>query len=90
MKNLKTVGKVVALIALVATQANALEVPGWSWTQENIVNPAAKKGLNAINFVKNIQWKDGVVTQFRIASTEPRQVTIRVNGQDEAIESSPL
>jgi len=60
MKNLKTVGKVVALTALVATQANAWEVPGWSWAQENIVNPVSQKGSDALNFVKDIQWRDKV------------------------------
>jgi alpha-L-fucosidase 2 len=41
-------------------------------------------------FTVDIQWKDGVVTKYRIASTEPRPVTIRVNGQDEAIQSDQL
>lgn len=41
-------------------------------------------------FTVDIQWKDGVVTKYRVASPEPRPVTIRVNGQDKTIQSDPL
>ena len=41
-------------------------------------------------FTVDIQWKDGIVTKYRIASTEPRPVKIRVNGQDKTIPSEQL
>jgi len=60
MKNLKTVGKVVALTALVATQANAWKVPGWDWTKKHIMNPVTQKGSDALKYAQNIQWKDQI------------------------------
>jgi hypothetical protein len=37
-----------------------------------------------------VQWKEGVVTKYRIASTEPRPVKTRVNGQGQTIQSEHL
>jgi alpha-L-fucosidase 2 len=46
------------------------------------------KGLRARGgFVVDIQWKDGVVTQYRIASLEPRELKIRVNSEAKTIQS---
>lgn len=40
------------------------------------------KGLRARgNFTVDIEWKDGKVTNYRIASGEPREVKVRVNGE---------
>ena len=40
------------------------------------------KGLRARgNFTVDIEWKDGKVTNYRIVSTEPHQVKVRVNGE---------
>ena len=41
-------------------------------------------------FTVDIQWKDGVVTKYRIASSESRPVKIRVNGQDKTMQSEQL
>jgi alpha-L-fucosidase 2 len=41
-------------------------------------------------FTVDMEWKDGKVTNYRIASSEPRPVKIRVNGQDKTIESNRL
>jgi len=39
-------------------------------------------GLRACgNLTVDIEWKDGKVTKYRIASTEPREVKVRVNGE---------
>jgi alpha-L-fucosidase 2 len=46
------------------------------------------RGLRARGgFAVDIQWKDGSVTEYRIASEEPRRVEIRINGQDKSIQS---
>ena len=40
------------------------------------------RGLRARgNFTVDIEWKDGKVTTYRITSTEPREVKVRVNGK---------
>jgi len=44
------------------------------------------KGLRARGgFTVDIDWKDGIVTNFRIASPEPHEVKIRVNGETKTI-----
>ncbi|MEI7900360.1 MAG: glycoside hydrolase N-terminal domain-containing protein, partial [bacterium] len=40
------------------------------------------KGLRARGgFAVDIEWKDGKVTNYRIASSQPREVRVRVNGE---------
>jgi len=41
-------------------------------------------------FTVDIRWKDGAVTEYRVASPEPRAVKIRVNGQEKTIPSERL
>lgn len=41
-------------------------------------------------FTVDIQWKDGKVTSYRIASVEPRTVRIRVNGETKTVASERL
>ena len=49
------------------------------------------RGLRARGgFTVDIQWKDGVVTQYRIASPEPREVRIRVNAETKTISACAL
>jgi alpha-L-fucosidase 2 len=38
-------------------------------------------------FTVDIEWKDGAVTKYRVASSEPRAVTIRVNAQTKTVQS---
>ena len=38
----------------------------------------------------NIQWKDGKVAAYRIASTAPREVKVRIQGETKTIESEKL
>jgi alpha-L-fucosidase 2 len=38
----------------------------------------------------DIEWKDGKVTKYRIASPEPREVKIRINGETKTIRSVKL
>ena len=46
------------------------------------------KGLRARGgFIVDIEWKDGKVTDYRIASAEPREVKVRVNGETRTIRS---
>ncbi len=37
------------------------------------------------NFTVDIEWKDGKVTNYRIASSEPCEVKVRVNGETKTI-----
>ena len=41
-------------------------------------------------FTVDIQWKDAVVTKYRIASIKPRHVKIRCNGEDRTIQTDRL
>jgi len=46
------------------------------------------KGLRARGgFVVDIEWRDGKVTSYRIASAEPRDVLVRINGEVQAARS---
>ncbi len=49
------------------------------------------RGLRARGgFQVDIQWKDGKVASYRVASTEPRNVTVRVMGQTKTVKSEKL
>jgi alpha-L-fucosidase 2 len=54
--------------------------------------PAGKvTGLRARGgFTVDIEWKNGVVTNYRIASREPREVKIRINGETKTAQSEKL
>jgi len=41
-------------------------------------------------FTVDIQWKDGKVTSYRIASAEPREVKVRINGEAKAVRAEKL
>jgi alpha-L-fucosidase 2 len=46
------------------------------------------RGLRARgNFTVDIAWKDGKVTTYRIVSTEPREVRVRVNGEVKTVKA---
>jgi alpha-L-fucosidase 2 len=42
------------------------------------------------NFTVDIEWKDGKVTNYRIASPEPREVKVRVNGEMKLMRSKQI
>ena len=42
------------------------------------------------NFTVDIEWKDGKVTSYRLASPEPREVKVRVNGEVKAVKAEKL
>ena len=49
------------------------------------------KGLRARgDFTVDFEWKAGKVTQYRIASPEPREVKVRVNGGTKTVQSVKL
>ncbi len=49
------------------------------------------KGLRARgNFTVDIEWKNGAVSKYRIASPEPRDVKIRVNGEAKTVRSEKM
>jgi alpha-L-fucosidase 2 len=41
-------------------------------------------------FEVDVAWQDGKVTNYRIRSKEPREVTVRVNGETKTIQSGRL
>jgi len=46
------------------------------------------KGLCARGgFTVDIEWKDGQVTRYRIASAEPKAVQVRLNGEVKTVKS---
>ena len=46
------------------------------------------KGLRARGgFIVDIEWRDGKVTSYRIASSEPRDVLVRINGEAQTVRS---
>ena len=49
------------------------------------------KGLRARGgFTVDIEWKDGMVTTYRIASPEPHEVKVRVNGEVKTVNAKIL
>ena len=53
-----------------------------AWSTGSVKGLRARGGL-AID----IEWKDGKVTKYRLASSEPRDVLIRVNGEFRKVRS---
>jgi alpha-L-fucosidase 2 len=46
------------------------------------------KGLRARgNFGVDMQWQDGKITDYRISSAQPREVTIVVNGETKTVQA---
>jgi alpha-L-fucosidase 2 len=41
-------------------------------------------------YTVDIEWKDGIVTNYRIASADSQTVTVRVNGKTETVQSQKL
>jgi alpha-L-fucosidase 2 len=56
-----------------------------AWPQGSVKGLRARGG-----FVVDIAWKDGTVTKYRIASPEPRDVKVRINGEIRTIRSEKL
>ena len=49
------------------------------------------KGLRARGgFTVDIEWKDGKVTTYRIASEKPQSVNVRLNGEAKKVNSKAL
>jgi len=42
------------------------------------------------NFTVDIEWRDGKVTRYRIASPQPREVKVRVNGEVKTVRAETL
>lgn len=56
-----------------------------TWTTGSV------QGLRARgNFTVDVQWKDGKVTDYRITSAQPQQVTIVVNGETKTVRAKRL
>ena len=53
-----------------------------SWPTGNVTGLRARG-----NYSVDLAWKDGKVTSYRIASPEPRDVSVRVNGETKTIRS---
>ena len=39
------------------------------------------------NFGVDMQWQDGKITDYRISSAQPREVTIVVNGETKTVQA---
>ncbi len=56
-----------------------------AWPDGSVTGLRARGG-----FTVDIEWKQGKVTHYRIASPEPREVKVRVNGETKTIRSEKL
>jgi alpha-L-fucosidase 2 len=59
-------------------------LPG-AWSEGKVSGLRARGG-----YTVDIEWKDGKVTGYRIASAEPRDVKVRVNGETRTIQSQKM
>ena len=54
-------------------------------------NHGKVSGLRARGgFQVDIEWKDGKVTSYRVASADPREVKVRIHGETKVIQSERL
>jgi alpha-L-fucosidase 2 len=56
-----------------------------AWSTGKVTGLRARGG-----FTVDIEWKEGKVTKYRIASPEPREIKVRVNGEAKTIRSEKL
>ncbi len=56
-----------------------------AWATGSVKGLCARGG-----YTVDIEWKDGKVTTYRIASPEPRETKIRVNGETKTVKSEKL
>jgi alpha-L-fucosidase 2 len=56
-----------------------------AWPTGKVTGLRARGG-----FTVDMEWKNGKVTSYRIASPEPREVKVRVNGETKFIRSEKL
>jgi len=56
-----------------------------AWPEGKVTGLCARGG-----FTVDVEWKDGKVTNFRIASAKPREVKVRVNGEVKTMNSEVL
>jgi alpha-L-fucosidase 2 len=62
-------------------------LPAWpkAWAGGSVKGLRARGG-----FEVDVAWQDGKVTSYRIRSKEPREVTVRVNGETKTVRSQGL
>ena len=56
-----------------------------AWPTGKVTGLRARGG-----FTVDIEWKDGKVTSYRVASAEPRQIKVRVNGKIKTMKAAKL
>ena len=56
-----------------------------AWPNGKVIGLRARGG-----FTVDIEWKDGKVTNYRIASAQPRKITVLINGNATTIQSKKL
>ena len=56
-----------------------------AWSSGSVSGLRARGG-----FTVDLEWRDGKVTRYRIASPEPREVKVRVNGESRTVRAEKL
>ena len=56
-----------------------------AWPEGKVTGLRARGG-----FTVDLEWKNGKVTRYRIASSEPREAKVRINGETKTIRAEKL
>jgi alpha-L-fucosidase 2 len=80
-----TAGIAEMLLQSHAGQLELLPALPKAWPTGKVTGLRARGG-----FTVDMEWKDGKMTKYRIASPEPREVQVRINGKTKTIRSEKL
>ena len=68
-----------------ALPAPAVAALSDAWPEGKVTGLRARGG-----FAIDLEWKDGKLTNYRIAGPEPREVKVRINGETKTIRAEKL
>ena len=80
-----TAGAIEMLLQSHAGEIHLLPALPKAWATGSVKGLRARGGYEV-----HIAWKDGILTGYRIASPDPREVKIRVNGEAKTVKSKKL
>ena len=80
-----TAGVIEMLLQSYTGEIDLLPALPRAWPEGKVTGLHARGG-----FTVDIEWKQGKVTHYRIASAEPRPVKVRVNGQIMTVQAERL